>query len=323
MKRDPYICRLSGRLKASDNGNKARSVLFLDRHKFRIPLSYILSARAYDDYLEDRQRVMDLLAGEIEALPDISYAIRSSTSIEDSGDFSFAGQFQTFTDISGRQNILQAIGMVWESVSETGQNDYSRKVAGSDASIRCAVIIQEMVKARLSGVSFSKNPVNNLNEIIVEAVEGQGEDLVQKGITPHRWRIREGKITEGPADFTLQHVIEEVAKATKHLKKLYKSHIDLEWAYDGQDIYYLQVRSITGSSSIPVYSNKMAREMLPGQIKPLVWSVNIPMVNGTWIQILSEITGKLDVKPDELARPFYYRAYFNMLALGEIFRQFG
>ncbi|MGM0667467.1 MAG: PEP-utilizing enzyme, partial [Bacteroidota bacterium] len=164
---------------------------------------------------------------------------------------------------------------------------------------------------------------NNLNEIIVEAVEGQGEDLVQKGITPHRWRIREGKITEGPADFPLQHVIEEIAKATKRLRKLYKRHVDLEWAYDGRNIYYLQVRSITGSSNIPVYSNKMAREMLPGQIKPLVWSVNIPMVNGTWIQILSEITGKLDVKPEELARPFYYRAYFNMLALGEIFRQFG
>ena len=323
MKRDPYIKRLSGSLKQGDTGNKARSVLFLSKHKFRIPLTFILSARAYDDYLEDRQRVMEQIAGEIEALPDISYAIRSSTSIEDSGDFSFAGQFQTFTGVSGRKNILQAIGMVWESVSDTGKNDYSRKVRGSDTEIRCAVIIQEMVNARLSGVSFSKNPVNNLNEIIVEAVEGQGEDLVQKGITPHRWRIKEGKITEGPAGFTLQDVIEEVAEATKRLRKLYKSHVDLEWVYDGQSVYYLQVRSITGSSDIPVYSNKMAREMLPGQIKPLVWSVNIPMVNGTWIQILSEITGKLDVKPEDLARPFYYRAYFNMLALGEIFRQFG
>ncbi|MGM0667511.1 MAG: PEP/pyruvate-binding domain-containing protein, partial [Bacteroidota bacterium] len=192
MNRDPYIRRLSGSFKASDNGNKARSVLFLARHKFRIPLTYILSARAYDDYLEDRQRVMEQLAGEVGALPDLSYAIRSSTSIEDSGDFSFAGQFQTFTGIRGVNNILKAIEMVWESASDTGQNDYSRKVAGPDASIRCAVIIQEMVKAGLSGVSFSKNPVNNLNEIIVEAVEGQGEDLVQKGITPHRWRIREG-----------------------------------------------------------------------------------------------------------------------------------
>jgi len=323
MKGYPYIRRLSGSLQENENGNKARSILFLAKHKFRIPLTYVLSARAYDDYLAGSKTIREQLAAEIKTLPDMTYAIRSSTSVEDSGDFSFAGQFQTFTGIRGINNILKAIEMVWESAYDTTQSDYSRKVTGPGPAIRCAVIIQEMVKAELSGVSFSKNPVNNLNEIIVEAVEGQGEELVQKGITPHRWRIREGKITEGPDKFHLQHVIEDIAKATKRLTKHYKSHVDLEWAYDGRLIYYLQVRSITGSSEIPVYSNRMAREMLPGQIKPLVWSVNIPLVNGTWIQILSEITGKLNVKPEQLARPFYYRAYFNMLELGEIFRQFG
>ena len=67
----------------------------------------------------------------------------------------------------------------------------------------------------------------------------------------------------------------------------------------------------------------MAKEMLPGQIKPLVWSVNIPMVNGTWIKLLSEITGPLDVKPEDLAKPFYYQTYFNIVALGKIFSEFG
>jgi phosphohistidine swiveling domain-containing protein len=323
MKEGPYISRLSGSLKAKDDGNKVRSILFLSKNKFRIPLTYILSSRAYDDYLANRQKVIDRLVSELDTLPDIEYAVRSSTSIEDSGDFSYAGQFQTFTSVRGVSNILHSIEKVWESATDCEQNDYRRKVSDSDSSIRCAVIIQEMVNSELSGVSFSKNPVNNLNEVIVEAVEGMGQELVQKGITPHRWRIREKRIIEGPEDFPLQHVVEEIAKATKRLKKLYKSHVDLEWAYDGREIYYLQIRSITGSGRIPVYSNRMAREMLPGQIKPLVWSVNIPMVNGTWIQILSEITGKLNVKPEELAHPFYYRAYFNMLELGEIFREFG
>jgi pyruvate,water dikinase len=72
-----------------------------------------------------------------------------------------------------------------------------------------------------------------------------------------------------------------------------------------------------------IYSNKLAQEMLPGQIKPLVWSINIPLVNGTWIEILSEITGQLDVRPEDLAKSFYYRTYFNIAALSEIFREFG
>jgi pyruvate,water dikinase len=63
--------------------------------------------------------------------------------------------------------------------------------------------------------------------------------------------------------------------------------------------------------------------MLPGQIKPLVWSVNIPLVNSVWINLLSSITGPLDIKPEELAKSFYYRTYFNVAKLGEIFSQFG
>ena len=60
--------------------------------------------------------------------------------------------------------------------------------------------------------------------------------------------------------------------------------------YDGKQLYYLQLRQITGRKEMQIYSNKMAKEMLPGQIKPLIWSVNIPMVNGTWIQLLEEMT---------------------------------
>jgi hypothetical protein len=47
------------------------------------------------------------------------------------------------------------------------------------------------------------------------------------------------------------------------------------------------------------------------------------MVNGTWIKLLSEITGPLDIKPEELAKSFYFQTYFNIAALGRIFSKFG
>ena len=56
--------------------------------------------------------------------------------------------------------------------------------------------------------------------------------------------------------------------------------------------------------------------MLPGQIKPLVWDVNIPLLNGTFIQLFSEITGKLEINPEELTKAFHYRIYLNMLLMG-------
>ncbi len=315
------IKRLKAGLKSDLTGNKANSLIFLHKYGFNIPATYLVTTLAHELYLRREPSIFDDLRKELKEFRDISYAIRSSTTAEDSKDFSFAGQFQTLMDIRGTENIITAIRQVWESASLLNDNEYLKRTGISK--IRCAVIIQEMIPAKLAGVSFSRNPVTNQNETVIEAVEGYGEELVQKGISPLRWRFFKDKIIEGNRDYPDFHVIRQVSKDTLRIKHHYGNNIDIEWVYDGKKIYYLQVRQITGRKDLNIYSNKMAREMLPGQIKPLVWSVNIPMVNGTWIKLLSEITGLLDIKPEELAKPFYYQTYFNIAALGRIFSKFG
>ncbi len=315
------IKRLKAGLKSDQTGNKANSLIFLHKYGFNIPVTYLVTTLAHDLYLRRGPAIFDDLRKELKEFRDISYAIRSSTSAEDSKDFSFAGQFQTLMNIRGTENILTAIRQVWESASLLNDNEYLRRTGVSK--IKCAVIIQEMIPAELAGVSFSRNPVTNQNETVIEAVEGFGEELVQKGISPLRWRFIKEKIIEGNRDYHNFPVIRQVAKETLRIKHYYGNNIDIEWVYDGKKIYYLQVRQITGRKDLNIYSNKMAKEMLPGQIKPLVWSVNIPMVNGTWIKLLSEITGPLDIKPEELAKSFYFQTYFNIAALGRIFSKFG
>jgi pyruvate,water dikinase len=58
-------------------------------------------------------------------------------------------------------------------------------------------------------------------------------------------------------------------------------------------------------------------------IKPLVWSVNIPLVNRAWIRLLEGLLGSLEIKPVQLSQSFYYRAYFNMGTLGTLFNRMG
>ncbi len=53
--------------------------------------------------------------------------------------------------------------------------------------VKMGVIVQEMVPAEASGVSFSRNPMTGLNETIIEAVKGTDTSLVQKRKTPQRW----------------------------------------------------------------------------------------------------------------------------------------
>ena len=321
MKKQPLIKKLKAGLKADETGNKANSLIFLHHYGFNIPLTYLVTTGAHSLYLDQGAMLLEELGNELAGLPDKTWAVRSSTTAEDSSEFSFAGQFQTLINISGTENILNAVQTVWDSATLLSNSEYFRKTRMSG--LKCAVIIQEMIPAVLAGVSFSMNPVTDQNETVVEAVEAAGEELVQKGITPMRWRIRRQIITEGNEQYRYFHIIKRIAADTAKLRTYYGKHIDIEWVYDGYNLYYLQLREITGRREVPIYSNKMAKEMLPGQIKPLVWSVNIPLVNGTWLNILYSITGPLGIKPGDLARPFYYQAYFNIKNLGTIFREFG
>ncbi len=85
----------------------------------------------------------------------------------------------------------------------------------------------------------------------------------------------------------------------------------------------VQLRPITGLDDISVYSSRISREVMPGIIKPLVWSVNVPMVNRAWVDLFTEAIGPNDIEPENLAKAFAYRSYFNMGAIGDIFELLG
>ena len=75
---------------------------------------------------------------------------------------------------------------------------YAERAGVDPSSIRMAVVIQRMVDPVVSGVAFSKNPLSGLDEVVIEAVPGRGDALVQDGVTPDRWIHRWGELTERP-----------------------------------------------------------------------------------------------------------------------------
>jgi pyruvate,water dikinase len=187
-----------------------------------------------------------------------------------------------------------------------------------------AVLIQDMVTPVISGVAFSKNPTTGLDEVVIEVVQGQGEALMQDGVTPERWVYRWGQFTAKPeAEANLEPVIHQIANETRRIHKIYGSPVDLEWAYDGTKVHWLQIRPITALTNVPIYSNRISREVLPGIIKPLIASVNIPLVNTGWIRLFDSLMGATNLKPEDLTRLFHYRAYFNMGSIGTIFEILG
>jgi phosphohistidine swiveling domain-containing protein len=319
---EPLLIDLRARRLPSSLGGKAANLRSLIDHGFRVPKTYVIPWEAYEHSLAGDQDLESSLRTELEQHldPSKAYAVRSSASLEDSQERSFAGQFKTYLDVTGVGDIMIAVHTVWDSACSPAVQRYLERMPSEGNPVKMAVILQEMVSPRISGVAFSHNPMTGTSETVVEAVEGSGLQLVQEGVTPYRWIHKWGRWVAAPEDAPVPlSLIAEVVKGVAAISHSLKNPVDLEWVYDGKLLYWVQVREITSLKGFNIYSNRISREVLPGQIKPLVWSLNIPLVISQWIRLLTEMIGKNDLKPHDLAKQFHYYAYFNMGALGRIF----
>jgi pyruvate,water dikinase len=307
-------------------GKKGAGLHWLAKQRLLIPNTLVVTYSACETIARDPQTGLKQLGEALNARlqPANLYAVRSSANLEDDEELSFAGQFLSRTNVRGLDAVLGAVRDVLNSSNSESIQPYVKKLGEAGKPLRMAVLVQDMVIPRISGVAFSKNPTTGLDEVVIEAVHGLGEALMQDGVTPERWIYRWGQFTAKPeTEAEFEPVIREIANETRRIQKLYGSPVDLEWAYDGKKMYWLQIRPITALTAVPLYSNRISREVLPGIIKPLIASVNIPLVNTAWIRLFDSLMGRTHLKPEDLTAIFHYRAYFNMGPIGTIFEILG
>lgn len=321
-----FLLSLKGGKLPPSVGNKALNLRRLMDKDFRVPVTFVCDWSAYHLYLQKDAGMPATLRQELQRSvdPDKAYAIRSSANIEDSLDWSFAGQFKSVLNVQGVDQIMQAIRSIWEAVLAPGVQAYLQRHSIPAREISMAVIVQEMVPAVAAGVALSRNPVTGADEVIIEAVRGFGDALVQDGVSPCRWVNKWGNwLIKSEDDAIPLSLVGQVVEQTRKIAKALKAPIDLEWAWDGKNITWLQAREITALPQRNVYSNAMSKEMLPGMIKPLIWSVNIPMKSEVFVKFFNQALGETGIRSEELIKSFYYRVYFNMGVLGQAFKTLG
>ncbi|WP_420629854.1 PEP/pyruvate-binding domain-containing protein [Candidatus Leptofilum sp.] len=309
--------------KIGGKGAQLRALMALEA---RVPKTFVVPWDVWTRGIVDETAVLTQLRAEFSQKLDLSkaYAVRSSANLEDGGEFSFAGQFATVLNVQGLNALVTAVQTVWASSKTDGVKTYLAQAGMADDVLKMAVILQEMVLPKVSGVAFSKNPMTGFDELIVEAVPGSGEGLVQDGTTPDRWVYKWGDWIAKPEQSQIGlSLVQTVVDETRRLAKLVKAPIDLEWVYDGTAVYIVQLREISTARQLNIYSNRISREVLPGIIKPLIWSVNVPLVNSAWIDIFTELIGSNKIEPNHLSKSFFYRAYFNMGVIGQVFEALG
>lgn len=301
----------------ADATGKAKSLAWLKKNGVAVPQAFVFVPSSPSLSIDEFDLSSLPRSGE--------FAVRSSAKVEDGASHSYAGQFDTILGVSGHDDIRTAIAKICASGENARVSNYqtAEKVPDRlDAPVH--VIVQRMIEPQFSGVAFSQNPLTGLNEIVIEAIEGRGDALVDSGVTPDRFVWRGKGLISSTTLFNIpSEVIAEVAQTTARLAKKWGAPIDLEWAYDGQQIWWLQCRPITGLENVRLYSNRISREVMPGMIRPMIWSINIPIVNGAWIEFLEKAVGDTQLLPEQLAKSFAFRSYFNMGALGRVFEMLG
>jgi pyruvate,water dikinase len=121
--------------------------------------------------------------------PDTIVAVRSSATGEDGADASFAGMNATFTNISGEDELLDAIQRCWASLFGPRVVAY-RASRGFSADPAMAVVVQVMIASERAGVAFTADPTTDAEDrVVVEGAFGQGEVVVSGSVEPDTYVV--------------------------------------------------------------------------------------------------------------------------------------
>ncbi len=306
-------------------GGKAAGLALLHRYGKKIPRTWVVTS---DD--------KEVLGKFTDTLPaGKSWAVRSSAEGEDSMEASFAGQYESYLNVKGKENIVKAVLQCFSTAGSEKIRAYRREKGLGDAGMN--VIIQEMIMPRAAGVLFTVDPVNNRHDrMSLSIVGGTAEQLMsgtQEGETlvfyKHRWELQSCRILT-------KENFSRLIREAMDIERAYGRPVDLEWAFDTDGtLYWLQMRPITGLSPVhmnelddrpryekPVYTRANIGEMMPGPVTPLTRSTFGTAID-RGLQVFYTKSGIFKKVRDEniFIHAFYNHLFFDVMALYELPRR--
>ena len=220
----------------------------------------------------------DLRAAVAENFADRPVAVRSSAPEEDAARSSFAGLHASYLNVRGADAILEHMRLVWASLWSDAALLYRQELGLNAGRSAMAVVVQELVAGRASGVCFSQSPTE-ASQAVVESVYGLNQGLVDGAVEPDRWvvdrdigrilshtparRVHQMAAAEGgvarvdlPADLRSRPPLtREEALAVYALGLRAERHFggpqDVEWTLRGNELFLLQSRPVTTAAQAP------------------------------------------------------------------------
>lgn len=204
------------------------------------------------------------------------FSVRSSSCVEDSAENSFAGQFDTFLNVE-RGEIEQKITECVCSLYNENVLVYMEKAGLDIGMLKMNVIVQKMIDSDVSGIVFTANPQGILNETVIVAGRGLGENVVSDKIdtTSYYYSLTDNiYYYDGKEDLLSDEKVHEITEASKIICNHIGKYTDIEFAIENNRLYILQARPITTlSDKNPIiFDNSNIVESYPGLSLPLTVS---------------------------------------------------
>ena len=216
-----------------DCGGKGASLVRLTRAKLPVPEGFVLTAGSSPEELDS---VLENLSDRY------TYAVRSSALNEDGEKASFAGAYETITDVR-KEDIPKAVRQVISSAASERVKLYSEASAVDLEGI--AVVIQRFVRPEFAGVVFTSDIITGSAATMVgNYVKGEGELLVSGSSDAEEFRFNAVRYAyEGKEEFA--RYAGRLYKCCKKIRDLWNKPMDIEWAVSEGKLYILQARPIT------------------------------------------------------------------------------
>lgn len=135
----------------------------------------------------------------LSSLKPIPVAVRSSATAEDLPFASFAGQQDTYLNVLGIEAVLDELRRCWASLWTDRAVSYRASNGIDQRAVRLAVVVQQMVDARVAGVLFTANPLTGRRQqAVIDASPGLGEAVVSGAVNPDHFVVNAegGEIVE-------------------------------------------------------------------------------------------------------------------------------
>jgi len=247
----PLHDEIAGRV-AKLKADGYRDVMLLDKTSREIRA--LIEAQSFDKSFEDE--ISDAF-GQLHAARNV--AVRSSATAEDLPEASFAGQQDTFLNVSTLPNLLDKVKKCFSSLYTARAMSYRNEIGFPEAEASLSVGIQEMVRADwhgVSGVMFTiDTETGNENLVLITPHRGLGEAIVQGEVKPdevyvlrHSLRVIQNplKLLDDAlyANLAAQGLAIEEHYSKKQGRRMF---MDIEWAQDGEskELFILQARPET------------------------------------------------------------------------------